>query len=157
MAGIEGLSLGGSADEVRFKFLKTFHDDFRVRNGLGALSDPRVSLRCFGSFSSRGSRGSTASLASLASLDSLLSRGSLAALVRFGDGCGATTSSSECILERFCCRRYSSLRMVTARSRASMAESIQASKLMTLSSLLAKVRWWRKDAWTSMVRLCRAR
>lgn len=138
------MSLPGSADDVRFRFLKGFQDDFRDRNGLGGFSGACVGmlLRVSGSLGSCGSRTSLGSLRSL-SLD--------------GESLETTISGSECAPTSFCCRRYNSLRIVTARSLASIAESMHASKSVTLSSLLAWVRWRRKLAWTSMVRPCRAR
>lgn len=138
-------SFVSSVDGVRFKFLNTFHDDFLDLIGLGGVltSVDRVLLRVF---KSAGSFGSLDSLGSLG--------GPLTSCER---GRETDVSDSERTLERFCCRMYNSFRMVTAFNLASIAESMHDSKSVTLSSLLAKVRWCRNDACTSIVRACRAR
>lgn len=114
-----------SSDELRSKFLKRFHDDLRVVGGLGVgISDPRTESQ-FCAFDASSPLRSFVSLASLAVVDVL-------AIVASGSG--------QFTLADFCWRKYNSLRMVTAWSRAPMAESMQASKSVTLSSLLASVR-----------------
>jgi hypothetical protein len=60
--------------------------------------------------------------------------------VAIDERCDSAASDPVFDLARFAWRRYSSFRILTARNRAPIAESMQASKSMVSSSLPAKVK-----------------
>lgn len=134
---VDESSFHDSVEDVRWRFLKRFQDDLRLAEGVGGVPDsiPTVLLRFFNSLVSFTPPFLSSS---------------------FPIRAGTCRLGSLTRLERFCCRRYSSFRMVTALSLASIAESMQDSKSVNSSSLPAMTRWCKKVACTSMVSACRA-